>query len=486
MKRFRRLLIWVGLPLVTILIIAVVLVGAMVRSLLDPAAIAARIEAEKNCRVALGGVDAKLLGGKIILHDLVLMPRDEHADAGTPLAERPEPVFNQTGIRVKRLALDAKLTDLLARRLTVRELALDELQVSYLIERDGSPSLDPLFDPPETVGGKPNERYEEEKKRRDLAKARRKMSPNDESRPEIDTFNVEELPIPATVERLRISDATVNIKRRKDKMRFQLSGIDLELDDLDIDPADLANHNRAHLEMECRLDIKDRDRTTTYADLALHARGDIKPFDPSTGSLNPDLITEVTLREGSKVFSLPLIEKLASTLDKLKKAGLDVSDLEDILIVNNDASTRLGWRDGVVRAVDPLAVTLNGHELVMDPGAWLHTGSNEHEINGDLTFSDKTSSSALGKANEVLVGLVGEELAVSVGELLFSPVTKGSRVYVPFVSSGDFSRPKVRPRVELVDLSDVLKSKAKDDALDLLQGLIQDRQGAGPPDATGR
>ena len=53
--------------------------------------------------------------------------------------------------------------------------------------------------------------------------------------------------------------------------------------------------------------------------------------------------------------------------------------------------------------------------------------------------------------------MVGEELAVSVGEFLFSPVTREGRVYVPFVSSGDFNRPKVRPRVKLFDIKDALK-----------------------------
>ena len=476
MKRFKKILLWVGLPLLLLVIIAAVILGNLVKSFVDPDSVVARIEAERNCRVQLGSIDAELFGGKVVLHDLVLLPRDEAADAGTPLADRAPPEGGQTAIRVKRLALDAKLTDLFAKKVTVSKLVVEGLDVSFLIERDGTASLDPLFDPPQTVKGGVNENFEEESRRRELAKARRKQKPDAEEPIEIDTFNIEELPIPASVKRLEIKDAVVNIKLRKDKTRIQVSGLDVLLDDLDIDPKDLAGHNSAHLVIEGKLDIKDKDKTTTYADLDLRAEGDIVPFDAVTGYLNPDIVTEVTLKKGSEIYSLPLIEKLASTLDKLKKAGLDLK-LDDLmketLVIDEDASTRLGWRDGIVRTAAPLAVGLNGHLLLMEPGAWLHTGSNEHEIKGDLTFSESISGSAFGGANAFLVGIVGEELAKSVGELLFTPVTKNGRVYVPFVSTGDFGRPKVRPRVDLLDLSDVLQSEAKDDALNLLKGLLE-------------
>ena len=162
-------------------------------------------------------------------------------------------------------------------------------------------------------------------------------------------------------------------------------------------------------------------------------------------------------------------------LEKLRKAGLDVSALEGVLVVDNDASVRLGLRDSVVRSLAPWNIGLNGHQLLMEPGSWHNTGSDEHLINADLTFSRKVSDDALGRANKFLADLVGAELALSVGELLFSPVTRKGRVYVPFVSSGDFNRPKVRPRVKLLDITDAIKGAAVNGSVDLPGERLPDR-----------
>ena len=486
MKRLRKILLWVVLPLVALLVIAVVVVTMLVSSSLTRDAIAERIESEKNCRVLLDSVDASLLGGKIVLNNLVLLERDEHADAGTPLDDRPPPAASQTGIRVKRVEMNAKLIDLLKKKVTVHDLTFDGLDVSFLINReneDDSTTLDGLFDPPQTISGKPNNDYAEKKKRREVAKARSMLKPDDPAREELDTFNIEELPLPATMDKLVIKNSSVFMKIRKDKTRIRLYDINLTLTDLDIDPDDLANHNKARLGLDCRLDVTGRDKVTVYADLDLHGEGDIAPFDTATGLFNPNLITRATIKEGSEIFSLPLIKKLASALDKLKKAGLDVTDLEDTLVVKEDATLRLGWRDAVLQTADPVSVNLNGHHLQMEAGSWLHTGSNEHKINGELTFSQNTSDSAFGRANAFLakLELLDEATVKQIADLLFSPVTKNGRLYVPFVSSGDFGRPKVRPRVELVDLSDLLKDEAKEGALNLLDQLIRNRKSEADP-----
>ena len=485
MKRFRKILLWVILPLILLLVIAAFVLNAVIGSFLTRDAIAKRIESEKNCRVLLGEVDASLLGGTVVIHDLVLVQRDEHASAGTPLDERPAPGLDQTGIRVKRLALNANLGDLLKKRLTVNELTVEGLDLSFLINRKGekdSTTLEPMFDPPELVEGKPNPDYEAKKKRRELAKERRKLAPDDpkaaELAEEIKGFNIGEVPLPATMKKLQIKDAVVNIKLKRDKTRIKLDNLQLSLDDLDVDPENLAAHNSAQLSMDGNLTVTDRDRETVYANLALGGKGKIAPFDAETGFLNPDLVTEITLKEGSEIFSLPLVERLTKALDKLKKAGLDVSDLESTLTVQEDAAVMLGFKDSALRAAGPLAINLNGHDLVMGEGSWLHTGSNEHEITGELTFSEKISGSAFGRANDFLSKSVGLDpsMVTQISDMLFSPVTKENRLYVPFLSTGDFGRPKVRPRVELMDLSDILKGEAKDNALNLLDQLIRKNQ----------
>ena len=72
----------------------------------------------------------------------------------------------------------------------------------------------------------------------------------------------------------------------------------------------------------------------------------------------------------------------------------------------------------------------------------------------------------------MLSEIVGESVAGPVAELLFTPVTKDGRIHIPFVSSGDFNRPKVRASVALRDLADAVKESLKKDPLSLLKGLL--------------
>ena len=73
-----------------------------------------------------------------------------------------------------------------------------------------------------------------------------------------------------------------------------------------------------------------------YASFDLKADGTIQPFEASSGFLNPDLITSLTVMAGSKIVSLPIATRLASTLEQLESTGLDLSVIDDLLVVDNE------------------------------------------------------------------------------------------------------------------------------------------------------
>ena len=140
--------------------------------------------------------------------------------------------------------------------------------------------------------------------------------------------------------------------------------------------------------------------------------------------------------EGSKILSLPLATRLASTLEQLEKAGLDVSVIDDELVIGRETTFSLGLKNYVIRAVDALPVIINGNQLIIDQGSWLNTANDKHLINASFTFSEDISNKTLKKSNEYLSEIVGKGVASAVSELIFSPVTKGGNIYIPFVSSG--------------------------------------------------
>ena len=457
MKRYPKILLRVLGVLLCLVLVAWLVISLIVSSLLDRDSVAGWLEEEYNMRVDLRELRVSLLGGSIDLAGLMMLPRDQHADAGSPLESRPQAAGSQTRVIIRKMSVKVGLLNLLRRQLVINKVLVDGMEVSFLIERDGSPSLETLFEKPEIIRGKTNGELNMPKDRQAGTSGDRGLPENTGEAIEIDGFSISKIPLATSMDSLEIRNGALYIKIRKNKNRIQVSDIEASVSNLDVDPENLAEHNSAYLKMDARIDVMDRDRVVYYARMAVGTRGDIEPFDRQTGVLNPELAINMTLKKDSKIMSLPIIERLTSTLEKLRKAGLDVSDLEDVLVVDDDASVRIALLDGVVRTHAPWYIGLNGHQLLMEQNSWHNTGSDDHQINADLTFSRKVSESALGRANKFISELVGDELAVSVGEFLFSPVTREGRVYVPFASSGDFNRPKVRPRVKLFDIKDALK-----------------------------
>ncbi|MCH2024605.1 MAG: hypothetical protein MK172_02590 [Verrucomicrobiales bacterium] len=457
--------------ILVVVVLSFVFLGIFVSKKITKDSIVNLLESEKNLRMDIGELSSGIFGGKVVLSDILLSPRDEFADNGTATSERSEPIKSTTRIKISDAAIKVRLIDFLFGTLSIDALTIDGLDIAYAIDEEGDHTLDPMLDPPKYVKGSLNPEYEEKRKRRELAKARRKMKSADESIVD-DSFNVSEMPMATKLRSLILRDSIVSIRLIKSNNRIAFTGIKGSVSDLDVDPMDLTRHNSAQLELSGNLSVTGPDGTTKYADLNLQADGKIQPFDSQTGFLNPDLVTDLTVKKGSRIMSLPIASRLASTLDQLQEAGLDMSVIEEILVVNEDSRFRLGLRNYILRAVEPLPVIINGNRLVIEEEAWLNTANDEHLINASFTFSEKISNSTFTRANTMLSEIVGESVAGPVAELLFTPVTKDGRIHIPFVSSGDFNRPKVRASVALRDLADAVKESLKKDPLSLLKGLL--------------
>ena len=278
--------------------------------------------------------------------------------------------------------------------------------------------------------------------------------------------------MPTTLSELVIREGGVSVRLEKSGNNVFFSNIEGDITNFDVDPNNLRDHNSAYLKLSSNLKVTGADARSEYASFDLKASGTIKPFDPSSGFLNPDLVTDITVLEGSKILSLPLATRLASTLEQLEKAGLDVSVIDDELVIGRETTFSLGLKNYVIRAVDALPVIINGNQLIIDQGSWLNTANDEHLINASFTFSEDISNKTFEKSNEYLSEIVGKGVASAVSELIFSPVTKNGNIYIPFVSSGDFNRPKVRPSVVLKDMADAVKEGLKKDPLSILKGIL--------------
>ena len=429
------------------------------------------LESEKNIRVDIDNVSPNILLGNVNVEGVLIGPRDSDSDQGLLIAERAKPAPSKTRIKISSASVNVSLMDFLFGKLSIRSLIINELDLSYSVNEEGNHSLDPLLDPPKYIKGLLNPEYERKKKRRELAKMRRKLDSGSEDLLD-DSFNASEVPMPTTLDELIIKGGKVAIKLDKSGNNVYLSNIKGSIADLDVDPQNLKEHNSALLGLAGNLKVMGPKSDSEYASFDLRAEGSIQPFEVSSGFLNPDLVTRLTVEEGSKIVSLPIATRLASTLEQLESAGLDLSVIDDLLVVDKDSTFNLGLRNYILRAVEPLSVMINGNELTLEKNSWLNTANDEHLINASFTFSDKISGNAFEKSYDYLSERVGKGVASAVSELLFTPVTKNGKIHIPFVSSGDFNRPKVRPSVELKDLADAIKEGLKKDPLSILKGLL--------------
>ena len=483
-----RWVIWIPLALVLLLAALVIAAGTIAKSYITPDLVAASIEAEYNCRAEIGETKISLfsLPAKVEILGVKIGARDEHADAGKKLADRPP--LGVGAINADSISLEANLIDLIRKRISVEHLTIDNLYVAeFLIEREGGNSLDPLFDPPATVAGSPNPEFENKKKRRELAKERRKLAKQERPEKTETPFAISELPLPATMKALNVNNAQVNAKIRRTKTRITFSDIQLKVSDIDIAPGDLAKHNHAKVSLSAHLDIEDRDRTVKYADLDVRSDGEVIPFDPITGYINPDLNYHITVLKGGKLDAIPALVKLASKIKKLDEIGLKLDVLAENIILGEDSTVTLGYRDNTLEIIEPAQIDFNGHLLTVHEGAWLHSGSNRHEASAEILLSEGASDRALGNARTFLTEKAkqfsfDQDTVLKYSMKLLEPVSKGSQVWVPFTSSGDFDDPKVRPDVDLKDLAETMALEALGDILERTQkDAGKSRWGRGNP-----
>ncbi|MFT5856762.1 MAG: hypothetical protein ACI8XO_004016 [Verrucomicrobiales bacterium] len=297
------------------------------------------------------------------------------------------------------------------------------------------------------------------------------MSKEERSQEEDTPFAISELPLPATMQALNITDGQINAKIRKNKTRITFSDVQIKISKIDLDPNDLKNHNQAKVSIKGHLDIEDRDRTTKYADLDIQSEGDVIPFDPVTGYINPDLTYEITVLKGSKLETIPSLVKLAGKVKELNELGLKLDALADSVTFEKDTSVTLGYRDHTLTIADKAEIEFNGHLLTVHQGAWLHTGSNEHEAEAEVMLSEPASETALANAREFLTDKlpVDKEVVLKYTEKLLAPVIRDGRIFVPFTSKGDLNDPKVRPEVDLKSVAETLALEALGDILDKAQ-----------------
>ncbi|CAN5334717.1 hypothetical protein BH23VER1_BH23VER1_23910 [soil metagenome] len=459
---------------VLVLVVAVVLVGGVfwikhqVTSRLDAATLVRQIEASNNCRVHIGAVTVSLFSqpARLELSDLRLLPRDEAANSAVPLAERDAPPeLETTGIVCGQASLASDLRSLWRGRVDAESIGLRQVLARTVISRDGTSSLNAFFDEPPEPAPTASARFDRGNIR--LSGGGQTLvattQPGD-----LERFNAEEIQLPATLESFTLEEGVLECFLEKTGGIISAHDLEIALTDLDIDAANLAEHNSAKLSVSAQIAVEDGTREHRYANLIVRTDGDIVPFEPATGYLNPNMAYVITVAQGSFIEEIPLLKDLGGDLKKLAEIGVKLEQLGERHELQADSQVHLRIYDGRLGLAEPLLLPFSHFALTLKEGSWIETAENTHQFDGHLLASREMSAEAVAGMEAFVRDTAGDSMADIARGILIDPILVDGRISLDFASSGELADPKVKIVTPLSDIGDVLKKVGGQ----LLKGLF--------------
>lgn len=429
--------------------------------MLTPQALVDRLEAKMNARVEIGAVSLSLFAwpAKVEMREVRFGERDVSADNALKLKDRP--AMERSLLSASALKLSASPWSLLRREFDVTEMLVEQAAADIRVRETGSMNLNKLFRTPEIVAGKPNPEF----------KFKGIVVGGGEAGAEGETVDppvvVDEVPFAASIRSFLFTGARAQALFKKNGRFFDVSNLRFEVSDLDVDPANLGARNKGRIRIAGSVLIAKPEEKIEYARLHILGEGDIIPFDPATRELNPTIRGRLTFGESSAVTYLPSLAKINEKLESLKKVGIKIGDkLGSSIEIPDQNWVDFEYTNGVFRTLTPLHARAQKIEVEVEPGGYIHTGTNDHFFRvilvGNQTLSDRMKTQVAEKAEMLPAGPAREEF---LKELMDSFFLDG-RFRPICVSTGDIGDPEVELENKLPDLGKYLKGVLEDIGID--------------------
>lgn len=418
---------------------------------LKPAMWVELAEKNWNCRAELANAELSLLTkpATLKLVGIRLAPRDEQV--ALPYEQRTPLPADAAVLDIPQALMEVKLDDLMNRRLFVEKLRLVSPVVREIQDTEGKSSLSALFK-------KPGSQEAEE--------ATPKVAP---APPKVESEASKDDPVfafamhAASIEKGRAEITSGTTRVNIDNLDFTVTGID-------VDKANLAEHNLVKALLSCQVQVNGLARIggaqqpAQLANLNLTGESEITPYNAQTQEWKPFSKLKLTLAQGSTIAGhMTLGDAAGKDLRKLQEYGVDLAPVviggpltHDAIVVGEFANDRFITRSQT-RFVFP------EYTISIEPKSWVNAAQDKHEMEFRLIcgpelqkrLTDGISSAGLG---ESLTRGVTKALADKDGRMTFDMESKGP-----------LSKPKVEPKVDRV-----LKNLMRGEGLgDLLQGLMK-------------
>ena len=463
----RLLIIGASLPVLFILLLIAGMVA--IKSIVTKELLVDQMESSMNLRADVRELKISLFSvvSSIELSGVQLAPRDRFADAATPLKDRP--ALRSALISADAFDLKFSLGPLLQKRFELKRLVLDRPQVNLVLLANGGNNLSALFTTPKVVAGKRNPALDRKGGQKPAAQPTKKKNTGPEAAKQ---FTARDLPVAAKLDEIGMKDATINIRVQKTGQLIRISGLTTKVDNIDIDPEDLTKHNGAEVRFDMNMKILGRDGRES-AGFQLRSGGRITPFEAKTGRVNTQATYALTVRRGSFVDGMPLLQQLAGAFPLLEKAGLKMEGVGKKAELQSDATLRVSYGAGRVTFLDDVTLKTTHYDLMIQQKSWVQTGNDQHLLQGSLVASKEESARAVKSVDSRLDRALAKMKDVDRAEVrkqLLGPVLKGDQIALPFTSSGNIKSPTVRLGVVLPSIADLLKGQVGN----LVKGKLND------------
>ncbi|MCB1086652.1 MAG: hypothetical protein KDM63_06375 [Verrucomicrobiae bacterium] len=462
----RRKLLISFLTLLALAVVAIVVGKKVLVGYLTPDFLVRQIERQWNCRAQVDDLKVTLLGtASVELTGVTLVPRDDFAKEGKPLTDRPPLDVATAPLRCDTVLLELRPAELIRRELNIRQLVVSGLSVSTSVNHEGDAAIERLFDRPDEAAVPV------------LPVAQMAVSgeePETADAPKSQPF--------ATVaDRIDVKDGKAEFLIEASGTTIRLEAFQLSLTEIDVNPANIGAHNRAAFQFGGDLVVippADRNGDGEYLRGHVSGQGEVNPFDPETAKMNPAWASDLTLHQGAQINTFPVIARLQDLLKDVDTAGVDLSDLNIRGTLLADAKTRVSHANGRYLIEKPLELPLPDTTLMIQDGSWLHTGTNQHAMQGRVIASEALTQKIEGKVDAYLKKKAKGFPTESLRNMVLGPVIQDGKLTIQFTSQGDLAKPKadiVTPFGNLSEVIDTGKATLKtleEAGKSLLKGLF--------------
>jgi hypothetical protein len=427
----------------------------------DKNIIVREVEANTNARFELEDISIGLFSftPSLELDKVKIGKRDQYADDKVHIDERPK--MENEIVSIENIELKANLFPLLHKKFELNKFIISEPKMKLTIGKKGDNNLSQLMKKTDSAD---DASYEEQEDQASEEAAEETSNSETSSEKPAKEFNAKDVPIAAELNQIGIEKGEIDILFKATDQRFLISDLYIVISQIDFDPKNLEQHNKAHITIDTDLLISNKDNKE-QAKLILRSHADIRPMDPKTGKIEPEALYDLTIKEGSFIVALVAMEKVKSSLSTLEQMGLDLSLLSKKAVVKEDANTKIRYKEGKISFEEELKVETGDYDITIQKDGWFNVLNNQHSFKGNLLLSKSESDKLLKNVDSYIDEQISKAKGVKIDKAqvkkdLLSGIVKDGRVSIDFSSKGDISDPDVKVTVLPPSLTKIIQKQA--------------------------